>query len=447
MKIKTPSDMTSGPLGKQILLFSLPLMLSNVLQVLFNMSDVAVVGRFAGSSALGSVGSTSTMVMLFTGLLIGMGSGVNVLAARFFGARQEKDLRQTVHTSFWICLLSGLLILGLGLLFSRPLLALLNTKPELMDGAVLYIRLYLLGMPALALYNFGSGVMSAVGDTRRPLIYLLISGVVNVLLNLFFVIVCRIGVAGVAIASVISQYLSAFLILLSLLKSNGMYSLRLPELKLTPEKAHMILALGIPAGFQNAIFAIANLFIQAGVNSFDTLMVEGNSAASNADALVYDMMAAFYTACSSFMGQNFGAGKKDRVRKSYFISLGYSFGIGALLGGLLLLFGNRFLSLFTSDAAVAEAGMKRLTIMAFSYAVSAFMDCTIAASRGLGKTVVPTVIVIMGSCVFRVLWVYTVFAYFRTIPSLYLLYIFSWAITAIAEMIYFKRCYQKALCH
>ena len=447
MKIKTPSDMTSGPLGKQILLFSLPLMLSNVLQVLFNMSDVAVVGRFAGSSALGSVGSTSTMVMLFTGLLIGMGSGVNVLTARFFGARQEKDLRQTVHTSFWICLLTGLLILGLGLLFSRPLLALLNTKPELMDGAVLYIRLYLLGMPALALYNFGSGVMSAVGDTRRPLIYLLISGVVNVLLNLFFVIVCRIGVAGVAIASVISQYLSAFLILLSLLKSNGMYSLRLPELKLTPEKARMILALGVPAGFQNAIFAIANLFIQAGVNSFDTLMVEGNSAASNADALVYDMMAAFYTACSSFMGQNFGAGKKDRVRKSYFISLGYSFGIGALLGGLLLLFGNRFLSLFTSDAAVAEAGMKRLTIMAFSYAVSAFMDCTIAASRGLGKTVVPTVIVIMGSCVFRVLWVYTVFAYFRTIPSLYLLYIFSWAITAIAEMIYFKRCYQKALCH
>ena len=246
-----------------------------------------------------------------------------------------------------------------------------------------------------------------------------------------------------AIASIISQYISAFLILLALRSSQDAYGLRFSELRIRRDKALSILSLGVPAGMQNAIFAIANLFIQAGVNTFDATTVEGNSAAANADALIYDVMAAFYTACASFMGQNFGAGKKDRVLKSYFISLAYSFGIGAVLGLLLVAFGRNFLALFTADAAVVEAGMARLTVMGFSYAISAFMDCTIAASRGLGKSLVPTVIVIMGSCVFRVVWVYTVFAYFGTITSLYLLYAFSWAITAVAEIVYFAVCYQR----
>ena len=206
-----------------------------------------------------------------------------------------------------------------------------------------------------------------------------------------------------------------------------------------------ILALGLPAGFQNAIFAIANLFIQAGVNSFDSLMVKGNSAAANADPLIYDCMAAFYMACASFMSQNYGAGKPDRVKKSYFISLAYSFGVGLALGGGLFLFGRQFLALFTTESAVIDAGMKRVGVMALAYCISAFMDCTIAASRGLGKTVMPTVIVIMGSCVFRVIWVYTIFAHFHTIPSLYLLYPCSWALTAIAEILYFIRCYKQAM--
>ena len=206
-----------------------------------------------------------------------------------------------------------------------------------------------------------------------------------------------------------------------------------------------ILALGLPAGFQNAIFAIANLFIQAGVNSFDSLMVKGNSAAANADPLIYDCMAAFYMACASFMSQNYGAGKPDRVKKSYFISLAYSFGVGLALGGGLFLFGRQFLALFTTESAVIDTGMKRVGVMALAYCISAFMDCTIAASRGLGKTVVPTVIVIMGSCVFRVIWVYTIFAHFHTIPSLYLLYPCSWALTAIAEILYFIHCYKQAM--
>ena len=300
-------------------------------------------------------------------------------------------------------------------------------------------------MPALALYNFGNAVFSAIGETKKPLIFLAIAGGVNIALNLFFVIVCQLGVVGVALASAISQCLSAFLILRTLTKVQDCYALHAKEIRLDGKITKSILMLGLPAGFQNAIFAIANLFIQAGVNSFDSLMVKGNSAATNADALIYDAMAAFYMACASFMSQNYGAGKPDRVKKSYFISLVYSFGIGAVLGGLLFVFGRQFLALFTTEAAVIDAGMKRILVMAPSYCISAFMDCTIAAARGLGKTIGATVIVIMGSCVFRVIWVYTIFAQIHTIPALYLLYPCSWTITAIAESIYFVRGYTHAM--
>jgi len=438
-------DLTEGSLFKKILLFSLPLMLSNVLQVLFNMSDIAVVGRFAGNEALGAVGSTTTLVMLFTGFIIGIGNGVNALIARHIGAGHDDVTASACRASAVVSLVTGVCISALAIGLSKPFLLLLNTKPELIDGAVLYVRIYFCGIPALAVYNFGNGVFSADGDTKRPLIFLSISGVVNVLLNLFFVIVAKMSVAGVALASIISQYLSAAFIIIALCRTKRPYRLRFRHFKINGEKVKTVLMLGVPAGLQNAIFSAANLFIQAGVNSFDTVMVEGNSAASNADSIIYDLMAAFYTACTSFMSQNLGAGKTDRILKSYFISLLYSFGIGAVIGAVFLLCGRQFLAIFTADAAVIDAGMKRLTIMSYSYAVSAFMDCTIAAARGLGKTIIPTVIVIMGSCVFRIIWVYTVFAYFKTIPSLYLLYVFSWTITAVAEIIYFACVYKKTV--
>ncbi len=437
-------DLTTGPLGKQILFFSIPLILSNLLQVLFNMADVAVVGQFAGAEALGSVGSTTILVTLFTSFLIGLAGGVNVLVALHVGARNSREIKETVHTSIIVCFGMGILVLLFGLFFSRGILLLMNTKDELIDGAVLYLNIYFLGMPALALYNFGNAVFSAVGDTKRPVRYLAFSGVVNIVLNLFFVIVCKLSVAGVAIASVISQYISAALILNALVKTKEAYGLCLKDIRISRDKMKNILTLGLPAGIQNAIFQFANLFVQAGVNSFDAVIVEGNSAATNADALVYDVMNAFYIACASFMGQNYGAKNKKRVRDSYFISLGYSFCIGLIIGIGLLGCGRQFLALFTTESEVIDAGMLRLTIMGFSYGFSAFMDCTIAASRGLGKTVVPTFIVIMGSCVFRVFWIYTVFAHFKTVPSLYLLYIFSWSITAVAEIIYFVRVYRKA---
>ena len=444
MKSNTKS-LTEGPLAKQILLVSLPLALSNLLQVLFNMSDVAVVGRFAGSTALGAVGSTSIFVTLFTGFLIGLSNGINVLVARFYGARHTDDVRRTVHSALVVSLIAGVVLLFVGLLGSPALLRLLNTKEDLLPGAILYLRVYFLGMPALALYNFGNAIFSAIGDTKKPLYFLSIAGVLNILLNLFFVIVCKLDVVGVALASAISQCVSAGLILHALTQVQDCYTLHFREARLDPAMTRSILALGLPAGFQNAVFAIANLFIQAGVNSFDSLMVKGNSAAANADNLIYDCMAAFYMACASFMSQNYGAGKPDRVKKSYFIALGYSFGVGLLLGSSLFVFGREFLALFTTEPAVIDAGMKRVGVMGLAYCISALMVCTIAASRGLGKTVVPTVFVILGSCVFSVIWVYTIFAHFHTIPSLYLLYPCSWTLTALAEIVYFIHCYKQAM--
>ena len=435
-------DLTTGSLWKQILFFGLPLIASNILQVLFNMSDIAVVGRFSSKEALGAVGSTATLVTLFVGILIGIGNGVNVVVARHIGAKQQKETKIAVQTGFLISLTIGILLWAVCFFGARTFLLWLKTKEILLDGAEKYLKIYAFGLPALALYNFGNAVYSAEGNTRKPLLYLLISGMINVFLNLFFVLCLGMDVDGVALASTLSMYFSGGMILLSLTREAGPHRLSLDGFRLNKRKTFAILSLGLPAAFQNSIFAIANLFIQSAVNSFDPIVVEGNSAAMNADGLIYDVMAAFYVACSSFIGQNFGAGKKRRIRDSYFISLLYSFVAGGILGSMLLLFGRSFLFLFTNDAEVVQYGMIRLTVMAFSYAFSAFMDCTIAASRGLGKSFIPTVIVILGSCVFRVVWIYTVFAHFHTMLSLYLLYIFSWTLTSVAEILYFVFCYR-----
>ena len=442
---KRAIDMTDGPLFKNIFLYSLPLMFAQVLEVLFNLSDVAIAGKFADYRALGAVGSTTLLVSLFTGFLIGMGSGVCVRVAHRLGVGDEDGARCTVFSSGVVCLVIGLAVFASCALFAVPMLRLLNTKDELMDGACVYLRIYSLGMPAMAIYNFGNGVLSACGETKKPLVYLTIAGVLNVILNLFFVIVCGMAADGVAIASVIAQYLSAALIVIHLLRRRDACRLHLSFRFFDRRACMSVLALGIPAGIQNAIFAVANLFVQKGVNSFDAVLVSGNSAAANADTVIYNVMGAFHTACASFMSRNLGAGKRDRVIRSYFVSLSMSFCSGALLGGLLFVFGEQFLSLFANEPDVIAAGMQRIHIMGWSYCVSAFMDCTIAASRGIGKSAVPTVIVILGSCVFRVIWVYTVFAHFQTIASLYLLYVFSWAITAVCEIVYFRRSYRSLI--
>lgn len=436
-------DMCTGSLWKKIMVFGVPLMFSNILQVVFNISDVAVVGKFAGPIALGAVGSTSILVTLSTGILLGLASGASALTALYIGAQDSEEVKKTVHTSALLMAFFGLIIMLIGILSANGILRLMGTKEELIDGAVRYLRIYLLGTPALAMFNFGNAVLSAAGDTKRPLYYLTFAGVINIILNLFFVVVCNMGVAGVAIASIISQYISAILVIRLLLCSQEAFALRLNCLKVDKEKMRRILRIGVPSAVQYALFAVANLFVQASVNSFDHVMVEGNSAAANADPLVYDMMAAFYTACTSFIAQNLGAKKRDRIRKSFYICLLYSFMLGLILGVGIYILRYPFLSLFTNEKAVVDAGIKRLSVMALSYCISAFMDCTIAASRGLGKTVIPMLIVTAGSTVFRLLWIWTIFAHFRTIESLYLLYVFSWTITAAAELVYFVKIFKK----
>lgn len=445
-EIEMSSDtlkLTEGKLGSSILKFSIPLVFSNLLQVLFNMADLAVVGQFGSDNSLGSVGSTTTLVTLFTSFLIGFAGGINAIVAKHIGARDKQGVSEISHTSALISLTTGTLVMLFGLIFARLILTLMNTKPEFIDGAVLYLRIYFIGMPALALYNYGNAVLSAAGDTKRPLIYLSISGVINITLNLIFVIVFKLDVAGVALASIISMYISATLIILKLFRSREDHSLRLHSLRLTRGRVSMLLGIAIPSGLQNAVFQVANLFVQIGVNKFEPAVVNGNTAALNADGVVFDVMAAFYAACTSFIGQSYGAGDKKRAIKSYYYSLAYSFAIGTVLGVGLAIFGRYFLRIFVNDPAEIEAGMYRLTVMGSFYGISAFMDCTIAASRGLGKSVVPTVMVLIGSCLFRLIWIYTVFAYFQTMTSLYLLYVFSWTITAVLEISYFRYIYKK----
>ena len=410
--------MCTGSLWKKIMVFSVPLMFSNILQIVFNISDVAVVGKFAGSIALGAVGSTSILLTLSTGILLGLSSGVSALTALYIGAKDKNSIKKTVHTSALLLAFSGIAIMLLGIVFAGLILTAMHTKDELIGGASLYLRIYLLGTPALAMFNFGNAVLSAAGDTKRPLYYLTFAGVVNVLLNLFFVLICKMGVSGVAIASIISQYISAALVLRLLLCSEESFALRKENLHIDRLILRRVLRIGIPSALQYALFAVANLFVQTSVNY---------------------LMAAFYTACTSFIAQNMGAKKRERIRKSYFICMVYSFGLGLFLGVGIYLLRYPFLSMFTSEKAVVHAGIRRLSVMALSYCVSAFMDCSIAASRGLGRTIVPMFIVTAGSTVFRLLWIWTVFAHYRTIESLYLLYVFSWTITGIAEMIYFAK--------
>ncbi len=405
-------EMREGNLWKKIFIYSLPLMFTNMLQLLFNTADVAIVGKFAGSLSLGAVGSTSLLITLTTGILIGISGGVNSVVAFFIGSDDRKRERKAGDTGFLLCALFGILILTLGVVFARPILSLLGTKDELIEEAILYFRIYMLGSPALAIFNYGNAILSAEGNTREPLKYLVISGVINVLLNLTFVIGFKMTSEGVALASIIAQCVSAVLVMRAIIRSTGSYSFHFKELHFDGQIAVKILRIGVPAAMQYALFAISNLFIQSAINTFDHVVVEGNSAAMDIDLIVYDMMAAFYTACTSFIAQNYGANKKERVIKSYAITTIYSFGLAVILGFFVFVFRYQLLYLFTNDSEVVAKGAIRSSILSMSYCFSAFMDNSSFACRGLGKTVIPTIIVMFGTIVYRIVWVYTVFAHF-----------------------------------
>ncbi len=437
-------SLTSGSILKNMLIFSFPLACTNLLQVFFSMVDIAVAGHFAGTHALASVGSTPQLLFLFNGIPVGLGSGVNAICAYYIGAKDKKSVRETIHTSAILCFISGLVLLAVGVLFGRTFLSAMNTKPDLLDDAAAYFKIYMLSMPACAIYNFGNGIFSAAGDTKKPLYFLLLAGFFNIILDLTFVIVFGMGVRGIAFATVISQYISAILIMIFLLRRKDDLRFSFSLLQIEKSKMFRLLSVGFPAGLQNAIFAFANVFVQIGVNSFDSVMVAGSSASANIDPVIYNLMAAFYAAGATFIAQNYGAGQRLRVKNSFLTSLFLSFLAAVVLGTLLFIFGSEVMHLFSSDKTVIECALHRIKIMAFSYCVSAFMDNAIACCRGLGKTFVPSIFVFLGSCAFRIAWVYTIFAYFKTIESLFLLYIFSWGITAIFETAYFVHIYRKA---
>ncbi len=441
--MKNQIQMTDGSLFKNIFLFSIPLVFTNILQILFNMADSAVVRRFAGALALGAVGSDGQLCFLCSGFLIGIGGGINVLVAFYLGQNNKKELNDMIHTAAVFSFIAGCLVLFFGWIFAPQILLLMKTKTELLPDALLYFRIYLLCMPVMALYNFGNAVLSAHGNTKLPLIFLALGGIVNVFLDLLLVIVFKMSVAGVAIATVAAQIISCILTVHATFKNCANLHFDKSMLRLNMHKTLQLIKIGLPAGLQNVVFAVANLFIQAGVNSFDALMVAGNAATMNGDNLVYNVMAAFYTAGATFIGQNFGAKKKDRILKSYFISAGYAFFAGTVMGIFFYIFGRQFLSLFTTDPQVVEYAMQKFRIMTFSFGISAFMDGTIAANRGLGKTLIPSILVFLGSCFFRILWIYTIFAHYRTIESLFLLYPVSWALTAVLEIVYFIITYKK----
>ena len=357
MKKSYEIDMCDGPLLSKILLFSVPLMMSGILQLLFNAADIIVVGRFAGSSALAAVGSTSSLINLLINVFVGLSVGVNVLVAKYYGGQREKDMSETVHTAVLTSLLSGLFLVILGGIAARPLLHLMGTPDDVLDQAVLYMRIYFLGMPVLMVYNFGAAILRAIGDTRRPLYFLFMAGVVNVALNLFFVIGLGMGVDGVGWATVISEHVSALLVLKSLMEAPGALKLNLKELRIHPKKLKRIVKIGLPAGMQGAIFSISNVLIQSSVNSFGSIAMAGNTASANIEGFVYTAMNAVYQTNLSFTSQNLGGRKYSRINRIMYICLAVVTVVGITLGITAVLAGDLLLGIYSSDAQVLRYGM------------------------------------------------------------------------------------------
>jgi len=438
-------DMTEGPVLGKMLKFALPLMASNMLQLLFNAADVIVVGKFAGDNSLAAVGSTSSLINLFINLFIGISVGVNVIAARYVGSRNDAKLDRTVHTSMLLAIISGVVMAILGVFLSEPMLRLMKSPDEVLPLSALYLKIYFLGMPANMTYMFGSALLRAKGDTERPLTYLSIAGIINVALNLLLVIQFHLDVAGVAIATVISQFVSAILIWRCLAREEGPGKLIASKLRIHKDSLIPILKIGIPSGVQGVLFSISNVIIQSSVNSFGSTAVAGNSAAQNLDSFIYMAMNSMYQATISFTGQNIGAGKKDRIMKIVKGSLAATFGIGFIFGMFVFIFGRPLLSIYTDSESVIDYGMIRLGIIATTYFLCGFMDDMSGIMRGLGHSVAPMVISLIGSCVLRIVWIMTVFqiARFHTLEVIYYSYPLSWAVTFAAHCVMFGRIKKK----
>ena len=428
-------DMCSGPLFPKIVVFAVPLILSGILQLLFNAADIIVVGHFAGRESLAAVGSTTALINLMINVFVGLSIGANVLVAQYSGAKKLKDLEETVHTAMMLALAGGFFLIFVGVFFSSPMLGLMGTPDDVLPLAALYLKIYFIGMPATLTYNFGAAILRAVGDTRRPLYFLLFAGAVNVVLNLVFVIAFSMGVAGVATATVVSECISAVLIVQCLARSDSAYRLCREKMRITESKVKQIMKIGLPAGFQGAIFSVSNVLIQSSINSFGSIAMAGSTASANVEGFVYNAMNAVYQTTLSFTSQNYGAGKMDRVTKILLDCLGLVVLVGVVMGGGAVLLGPKLLQIYSSDPEVISYGMMRMRIINGSYFLCGIMDTMVGGLRGLGHSVVPMLVSLTGACLFRVVWIFSVFAMHRTVTTLYLSYPVSWIITFTAHII------------
>ena len=430
-------DMTEGPLMSKVLFFSLPIMLSGILQLVFNAADTIVVGRFAGNEALAAVGSVGSLNNLLISLFIGLSVGVNVVVARYTGAHDYKRVSRAVHTAVLLSVISGIGLAVLGYVAAYPLLRLMGSPEDVIDLAALYVRILFMGMPVQLLYNFCAAVLRAIGDTKRPLYFLSFAGVINVVLNLIFVVGFHMSVAGVALATIISQAVSAVLVVHCLMTMHGATHLNLRKLAIDKEIFIEIVRIGLPAGIQSSMFSLSNVVIQSSVNSFGSIVIAGNAASANVGSFIYQAMNTFQQAVTCFASQNVGARKPRRIFASIKASMVWAIVTGVILGILSCVFGETLLSLYSSDPAVIAAAMERQIIVCAPYFLCGMMDVMTGALRGIGYSILPMAVSILGACVFRIFWVMTVFRAIPTLRCLMVSYPVSWLLTFVVLVIFF----------
>ena len=431
--------MTEGSVFFKLLQFSIPLIFSSVLQLFFNAADVVVVGRFAGVNSLAAVGSTSSLINLLVNLFLGLSVGTNVIAANYFGSGKNKKLSQTVHTAILLSVYSGVILTVVGVFGAKYILRLMGSPDEVLSLATLYLQIYFAGITASMVYNFGSALLRSKGDTKRPMYILFAAGLINVVLNLIFVIPLKMDVAGVALATVLSQVFSAFMVIRCLVKESDYFKLYFSKLKIDREIFIDILKIGLPAGFQGILFSFSNVIIQSSVNSFGNIMIAGSSAAANIEGFVYISMNGFAQGSLTFVSQNYGAKKMDRIKKVVRIALLCALVAGTVLGNLAYLFGRNLIAIYNDNPDVIEAGLLRMSVIMTTYALCGIMDVMANSVRGIGHSLLPMVVSLLGACGLRLVWLATAFQIpaFHTCRTVFLSYPISWAITFAAHVVCF----------
>lgn len=435
MNSKKVVNMLEGPLLGPIFLFAMPLFITSVLQLAFNAVDIIVVGKFTGHHALAAVGATGPVINLLVTMFMGISLGASVIMGKNVGARDFKNAQDTLHTAIGISILGGILVLFAGIFTAMPLLRLMQTPPEVIELAGEYLKIYYIGMPGFMVYNFGSALLRAIGDSRRPMYFLTISGIFNVICNLIFVIVFKMGVAGVAIATSISQYIAAALTVTSLLKADGYMKLSFDKIRISKDKALGMMKIGLPAGFQGALFSISNILIQSGINSFGSVVMAGNTAAGNLEGFVYMGMNAVYQTSLSFTSQNMGAKQYDRVKKIFWTCVRVVIVVGLVLGVGAWIFGDKLLRLYTDEPEVIKYGVERLGVVSATYFLCGIMDTMVGGLRGMGYSITPMIIGLTAVCILRMIWIATIFQSIHTPVVLYLSYPLSWTVAAIGNYV------------